>query len=142
MLRYLPVLMVFALWIWAFIDCLLTPEKETRHLPKIVWVFVILLFGEVLVGPIAWLLVGRTRSGDAARLPAPWAAGAADGQERTPARGRILAPDDDPEFLASLAKSNEQQRKDLLGQQEAELRRREEELRRQADGTDKDNGSS
>lgn len=144
MLRYLPFLMVFALWIWAFIDCLLTPEKEVKFLPKIVWVLIILLFGEVLIGPVAWLVVGRARGSAAVRLQAPWAAGTAESSgERSGAgrpRGRVLAPDDDPEFLASLAKSN-QQRRDSLKEQQADLqRRREEELRRKADGTDEDSG--
>lgn len=84
MLRYLPFLLVLALWIYAFIDCLNTPEKEVRKLPKVVWVIIILLFGEVLLGPIAWLVVGRPR--------------------RTPAGGgtKFVAPDDNPEFLRSL----------------------------------------
>ncbi len=85
MLRYLPFLLVLALWIYAFIDCLNTPEKEVRGLPKVVWVIIILLFGEVLLGPIAWLFAGRPR--------------------RAPAGGgtaRFVAPDDNPEFLRSL----------------------------------------
>ncbi|MCX4828635.1 PLD nuclease N-terminal domain-containing protein [Streptomyces sp. NBC_00483] len=85
MLRYLPFLLVLALWIYAFIDCLNTPEKEVRKLPKVVWVIIILLFGEVLLGPIAWLVVGRPR--------------------RTPTGGgstKFVAPDDNPEFLRSL----------------------------------------
>ncbi|MFZ3568874.1 MULTISPECIES: PLD nuclease N-terminal domain-containing protein [unclassified Streptomyces] len=84
MLRYLPFLLVLALWIYAFIDCLNTPEKEVRKLPKLAWVFIVLLFGQVLIGPIAWLAVGRPR--------------------RAPAGGgtRFVAPDDNPEFLRSL----------------------------------------
>src|SRR5213595_1647444 len=61
MLRYLPFLLVLALWIYAFIDCLNTPESQVRGLPKVVWVIIILLFGEVLLGPIAWLVAGRPR---------------------------------------------------------------------------------
>ncbi|MGY0492489.1 PLDc N-terminal domain-containing protein [Streptomyces sp. WG-D5] len=86
MLRYLPFLLVLALWIYTFIDCLNTPEKEVRKLPKVVWVIIILLFGEVLLGPIAWLVVGRPR-----RAPAGGGGGA-----------RFVAPDDNPEFLRSL----------------------------------------
>ena len=63
MLRYLPFLLVLALWIYAFVDCLNTPEEEVRGLPKVAWVIVILLFGEVLVGPVAWLIAGRARTG-------------------------------------------------------------------------------
>lgn len=89
MLRYLPFLLVLAVWIYAFIDCLNTPEKEVRKLPKVVWVIVILLFGQVLLGPIAWFAVGRPRRS------APY--GATRPQER-----RWVAPDDNPEFLDSL----------------------------------------
>ena len=91
MLRYLPFLLVLALWIYAFIDCLNTPEEQVRGLPKVVWVIIILLFGEVLVGPVAWLIAGRAR-----RTP--------DGE--TAAEGRWVAPDDNPEFLKSLNKDD------------------------------------
>ncbi|WP_018543798.1 PLD nuclease N-terminal domain-containing protein [Streptomyces sp. LaPpAH-108] len=87
MLRYLPFLLVLALWIYAFVDCLNTPEDEVRHLPKLAWVVVILLFGEILVGPVAWLLVGKVRQRPAPATP--W-----------------IAPDDNPEFLKSLEKDD------------------------------------
>ncbi|MGY1437307.1 PLD nuclease N-terminal domain-containing protein [Streptomyces reniochalinae] len=89
MIRLLPVLVILALWIYAFIDCLNTPENEVRKLPKVVWVILILLFGQVLLGPIAWFLVGRPRRNT------PYGAVRAD--ER-----RWVAPDDNPEFLKSL----------------------------------------
>ncbi len=126
MLRLLPFIVVLALWIWAFIDCLTTPEEEVRHLPKVVWVLIILFFGEVLLGPIAWLVAGRQRGpGRGQPGPADWSTGHPP-QERP--RGRSMAPDDDPEFLASLKKDN-QKHEQLLAQWEADLRRREEELR-------------
>ncbi|WP_369200771.1 PLD nuclease N-terminal domain-containing protein [Streptomyces sp. PU-14G] len=89
MIRLLPVLVILALWIYAFIDCLNTPENEVRKLPKVVWVILILLFGQVLLGPVAWFLVGRPRRN------APYGAVRAD--ER-----RWVAPDDNPDFLKSL----------------------------------------
>ncbi|GAA2624004.1 hypothetical protein GCM10009863_43060 [Streptomyces axinellae] len=79
------------MWIYAFIDCLNTPENEARKLPKVVWVIIILLFGQVLLGPVAWFAVGRPRRN------APY--GATRPQER-----RWVAPDDNPEFLKSLKK--------------------------------------
>ncbi|WP_329136810.1 PLD nuclease N-terminal domain-containing protein [Streptomyces sp. NBC_00670] len=99
MLRYLPFLLVLALWIFAFVDCLNTPEEEVRGLPKVVWVIVILLFGEVLVGPVAWLIAGKKRGFGAA--------GAGAGA------GRWVAPDDNPEFLKSLGEDGK--RRDAEG---------------------------
>ncbi|MGW2043626.1 PLD nuclease N-terminal domain-containing protein [Streptomyces sp. NPDC001858] len=135
MLRYLPFLLVLALWIYAFIDCLNTPEEEVRGLPKVVWVIIILLFGEVLVGPVAWLVAGKVRH-------AP-AGGGAGGTSKA-ARTEWVAPDDNPEFLKSLKgekgeKGDEESEKDedaLLKDWEADLRRREEELKRRESGED------
>ena len=89
MLRYLPFLLVLALWIYAFIDCLQTPEKDVRYLPKLAWVFIVLLFGQVLLGPVAWFIAGRPRK----------TAGFGGGR-----RTEWVAPDDNPEFLQSLKK--------------------------------------
>ncbi|MFJ6741342.1 PLD nuclease N-terminal domain-containing protein [Streptomyces sp. NPDC091279] len=96
MLRYLPFLLVLALWIYAFIDCLNTPEEQVRGLPKVVWVIIILLFGEVLVGPVAWLVAGKNRT-----------PGRTTGPE-TPQRW--VAPDDNPDFLKSLDKDPKDQK--------------------------------
>jgi len=120
MLRYLPFLLVLALWIYAFIDCLNTPEEEVRGLPKVVWVIIILLFGEVLVGPIAWLVAGRERRPAGGSTPSEW---------HRDHRTRFVAPDDDPEFLRSIKADNKKDEA-LLKDWEADLRRREEELRR------------
>ncbi|MEW2162879.1 PLD nuclease N-terminal domain-containing protein [Streptomyces sp. NPDC007084] len=139
MLRYLPFLLVLALWIYAFIDCLNTPEEEVKGLPKVVWVIIILLFGEVLVGPVAWLVAGRNRR--IAQGAAP-----AGGQ-----RARFVAPDDNPEFLKSLkAEKAEKGEKGeaggrtdetLLKDWEADLRRREEELKRREERSGSDEES-
>ncbi|UQX01606.1 PLD nuclease N-terminal domain-containing protein [Streptomyces sp. RerS4] len=92
MLRYLPFLLLLALTIYAFIDCLNTPEEEVKHLPKGVWVLIILLFS--IVGPVVWLSAGkqRTQVGGGSR-------GVGGGRAR---RGQWVAPDDNPEFLKSL----------------------------------------
>ena len=50
-------LIFVALWIWCFIDVLLTPEMACRNLPKLAWIFIVLLFP--LIGSIAWLVAGR-----------------------------------------------------------------------------------
>ncbi|MFE4976998.1 PLD nuclease N-terminal domain-containing protein [Kitasatospora sp. NPDC056651] len=129
MLRILlTIILPLALWVWAFVDCLTTPEDEVKHLPKVVWVLIVLLFPPL--GPIAWLVAGKQRG----FLPAA-SAGARPGQPAddrpgrpAPRGGRPLAPDDNPEFLASLKKNNKEH-EDMLKQWEADLRRRERELR-------------
>ncbi|MFJ4711384.1 PLD nuclease N-terminal domain-containing protein [Streptomyces sp. NPDC088785] len=129
MLRVLMFLIPLALTIYAFIDCLNTPEEETRHLPKVAWVFIILLFW--VVGPVVWLAAGKHR--------APAAGGRAGGPfaSAREQRARYVAPDDNPEFLASLREGGAQDEA-LLKDWEADLRRREEELRRREgeQGTD------
>ncbi|QJT03344.1 PLDc_N domain-containing protein [Streptomyces asoensis] len=132
MLRYLPFLLVLALWIYAFIDCLNTPEEEVRGLPKVVWVIIILLFGEVLVGPVAWLVAGKARR-------APVGGGGTAAESPRARRAEWVAPDDNPEFLKSLKENQEEDKKDdeaLLKDWEADLRRREEELKRRESGED------
>ncbi|MFI2260407.1 PLD nuclease N-terminal domain-containing protein [Streptomyces tubercidicus] len=135
MLRYLPFLLVLALWIYAFIDCLNTPESQVRGLPKVAWVLIVLLFGEVLVGPVAWLVAGKQRRAvTGGGTPSEW---------RRNRRTKFVAPDDNPEFLRSLNQESRQRpdnKKDeaLLKDWEADLRRREDELRRKdgkRDGT-------
>ncbi|MDT9681611.1 PLD nuclease N-terminal domain-containing protein [Streptomyces sp. TRM76323] len=123
MLRALMYILPIALTIYAFIDCLNTPEDETKHLPKVAWVFIILLFW--IVGPVVWLVAGRAR-----RAPA---GGRAPGEWRRGQRAGWVAPDDNPEFLRSL---REEKGKDesLLEDWEADLRRREEELKRREQG--------
>ncbi|GAA2975748.1 PLD nuclease N-terminal domain-containing protein [Streptomyces fulvorobeus] len=119
MIRALIYLLPLALTIYAFIDCLNTPEEETKHLPKVAWVFIILLFW--IVGPIVWLAAGKVRA-------APGAGRTASGWRRDP-RQRWVAPDDNPDFLKSLKDGNEKDGT-ALEDWEADLRRREEELKR------------
>ncbi|MEV6171288.1 PLD nuclease N-terminal domain-containing protein [Streptomyces sp. NPDC051954] len=101
MLRYLPLLLVLALWIYAFIDCLNTPENEVKGLPKVAWVFIILLFGEVLVGPVAWLVAGKVRKSPASGIT-PFSPGR---------RTKFVAPDDNPDFLKSLKDEEEEKKR-------------------------------
>ncbi|SEO14746.1 PLD nuclease N-terminal domain-containing protein [Actinacidiphila rubida] len=130
MLRYLPYFVVFALWIYAFVDCLGTPPRNVRGMPKVVWVLVILFFGTVLIGPLAWLLIGRRRYGrvaPAGATPAGWhrdrrleSGAGTPGARRYSPEGEPLPdprsadwipPDDNPEFLRSLSELNRQNRK-------------------------------
>lgn len=130
MLRYLPFILILALTIYAFIDCLNTPEDEVRHLPKVVWVIIILLFS--IVGPIVWFAAGKLRHGPTG--------GATPSQWHRNHRTQWVAPDDNPDFLASLKEQNKKDEK-LLKDWEADLRRREEELKRREQGGDPESSS-
>ncbi|WDZ87312.1 PLD nuclease N-terminal domain-containing protein [Micromonospora cathayae] len=102
----------------ALIDCLSAEKHQVRALPRALWVPVILVVP--LLGPIAWFVAGRPASGGGA----PRAA--------SPRPGPI-APDDNPEFLKSLADSARQRDEELFRRWEEDLRRREEDLRREED---------
>ncbi|MCI4064638.1 PLDc N-terminal domain-containing protein [Micromonospora mangrovi] len=111
------------LGICALISCLSAEEGQIRALPRIAWVLIILIFP--LVGSIAWFVAGREPAGDRPRTARPVGNGFAE-----PDRRRQVAPDDDPEFLSSLAERSRQQDRELFSRWEEDLRRREDELRR------------
>ncbi|MET9430377.1 MULTISPECIES: PLD nuclease N-terminal domain-containing protein [unclassified Streptomyces] len=130
MLRALLYILPLALTIYAFIDCLNTPEDEAKHLPKVAWIFIILLFW--IVGPIVWFAAGKMRRAPAGgRTPSPFSKG-----YRAP-RAQWVAPDDNPEFLQSLRDENKKDEA-LLKDWEADLRRREEELKKAEQDEDDD----
>jgi Phospholipase_D-nuclease N-terminal len=123
MLRLLPLLLELGLTIFCVIDCVQTEDDAVRHLPKWGWLVLILLFP--IVGAIVWLVAGRPGRG--AVRPAH-GTGYADGG-RAP---RVVAPDDDPDFLRELGKVNDEHER-TLKRWEADLARREEELRRRTE---------
>ena len=115
--RGLPFFLELGLLVFCLIDVVQTPPQDCRNLGKAWWIVLIIIVP--LVGAIAWLVAGRPQRNLAAL---PRASGA-----------RVTAPDDDPEFLAQLRTLDEEQGR-TLGQWEADLKRREQELRqRQAE---------
>lgn len=80
MLRFLPLVIALALSIYCVVECVQSDDHHVRGLPKLVWVFVILLFP--FAGSIAWLVAGRPK--------------------KTPPRRQTRGPDDDPDFLKGL----------------------------------------
>ncbi len=106
-------------WIFCIIDVITTPKEQIRNLPKLVWLFIVVLLPDV--GSIAWLIAGRNWNKAAARTAgaaqprtspgtSPWAS------SRAPRRASN--PDDDEEFLASLrARAEEQRRRAREAQQ-------------------------
>jgi len=122
--RLLPLLALLdlALVVVALIDCLST-EGEIRALPRIAWVFIILLFPPV--GPIAWFVAGRPVRGAGPNEP-PLAG---------PSR-RVLPPDDDPDFLRQVDTRKRDEEAELLRLWEADLRKREDDLRKRENNDD------
>ena len=96
-------LLAAGLTIYALVDCWNSSKDEVRGLPRLVWLLTILFLP--LIGGLAYLTLGCGRCRQP-RLASP----------------RIVAPDDDPEFLRML----DQQRRRTA----AEERRREQQQRR------------
>lgn len=126
MLRLLPLFLEVALLIICLIDAIQTPAVSTRNLPKWAWLMLIILVP--IVGPLAWLFIGRPKRGDLGTTAPTKTTGIANRKRPGP-----VAPDDDLEFLAKLSSDAEQE--DLLKKWEKDLKRREDELR-ERDETD------
>ncbi len=106
-------LVFLALWIFCFIDVLTTPETACRNLPKLVWIFIVLLLP--LVGSIAWLVAGR--AWDRTTIPVQRPTVRSGQARRVPTN-----PDDDEEFLAGLKLRAEEQRRKAREQGERDGR--------------------
>ena len=107
------------------IDCLSSEQDEIRNLPKIVWVILILLLSPI--GAIAWYVAGRPQRGHTGAAGA-WQPGSGFPEQERPRRP--VAPDDDPDFLRSVGRSPTGD-DELFARWEADLRQREEDLKRQ-----------
>jgi hypothetical protein len=141
----LVALLLFGLWIYCIFDVIATDSSMMRNLPKGIWLIIVLLLPDV--GSIAWLLLGRPqrvgwRPGDsevrrsAPRVRPVGPEDSADFIARIEARDRMLAAwaEEDqakrPESLTGSAPTEQDRRR--LEEWEADLARREAELRRQA----------
>ena len=97
--RYLPFLISLVLSIYALFSCVQTRDEDVPHLPKLLWIVLIVLVP--IIGPVTWLLMARSHrrqkqaQGPARRGSAPYGG----------APRRTTAPDDDPEFLAWLERN-------------------------------------
>ena len=98
-------LVFLGLWIFCIIDAITTPPEQCRNLPKIAWIFIVILL--VDIGSIVWLVAGRDWSG---RTRDPRLAGSTHPSARG-SRAEPTNPDDDEEFQRLLRQRVEQQRK-------------------------------
>lgn len=138
-------LAALAVWLYCVLDVATSDRAEVRRLPRSLWVAIVLF--TFIVGALAWLAWGRPKS-TTPRRPVLGSSGrtawpARPDRTDPPGNGMFgrpsrPAPDDDPEFLAELDRMAGQEHEKLLGSWEEDLRRREEELRRQRgeDGPD------
>lgn len=109
------------LWLFCIIDVIVTPGDEAKHLPKLMWLAIVVLLGTI--GSLAWLLVGRPWANGSpleralGRPPGPRRA--SDLERPAPAfpeydrPGRVSAtnPDDDEAFLRQVRERAEAQRR-------------------------------
>jgi len=84
-MRLLVTIFVLAFSFYAFFDCARTPQEQVRKLPKWAWLLLIFLFSSL--GALGWFILGRP-----AKNPGTGRGG----------RGKIIPPDDDPDFLRKL----------------------------------------
>lgn len=92
-------------WVFSIVDCAVQPSTRHRGVRKAAWIAIVILIP--VIGGILWFAIGRRRKNDRGSI-------------------RIVAPDDDPQFLRSISKS----------EQDARIARLEEELARLEDETD------
>jgi len=85
MLKALVVIVPVVMAIFSLVQVAQSRSDLVRTLPRWAWALVILLVP--VLGPVAWLSIGRPRQSGG---PAP------------PPRRRTVAPDDDPDFLRGI----------------------------------------
>ena len=105
----LVALIVLVIWVYALFDVITTEATAVRNLPKLAWVLLVIIFGEFAIGPVLWFVAGRP-NGPARSLPYKGNTGIPPEYDR-PGRTAAQNPDDDAEFLHSLKKRAEEQRK-------------------------------
>jgi hypothetical protein len=113
-----------ALWIFCLLDVIMTDESRIRNLPRVTWIFVVLITS--IVGAVAWLVAGRPQ-GPARSLPYKGNTGSPYPEYERPGRFVATNPDDDAEFLRKVRERAEEQMR------EAKRQRAEREARERAE---------
>jgi hypothetical protein len=85
-------LALLAFWLYCLFDVITTPDEESRSLPKLLWVVIVVLL--IPVGGLFWLLLGRPNG---PRVPRALFADDRPSRPEAP-----KGPDDDPDFLKDL----------------------------------------
>ena len=85
-LRFLPAILLIVLAIYCWVEIVQSDPRQVRQLSRGVWALIVLI---PLAGSVAWLIGGRPNGEEVRKAP------------QRP-RPRVIAPDDDPDFLRGL----------------------------------------
>ncbi|MFE4950470.1 PLD nuclease N-terminal domain-containing protein [Leifsonia sp. NPDC056665] len=105
-------LLILVFFVVALIDIILRDSSQVKHLPKVAWIFIVILLP--LIGGVLWFAVGREYSGAGYRRPR----GTYVARDQAAPAARPLSTE---EQLAALEREIED---DRIRQLEAELRSR------------------
>ena len=105
-MRLFLMVFVIALALYALIDCVRTPEEDMpAHMPKHLWITLILMFSTIMLGPLAWIITSRVSAAEkrGGQLSGGlWSAEKGVDLHLSRHASAPAAPDDDPEFLRKL----------------------------------------
>lgn len=105
-MRLFLMVFVIALALYALIDCVRTPEEDMpAHMPKHLWITLILMFSTIVLGPLAWIITSRVSAAEqrGGQLSGGlWSAEKGVDLHLSRHASAPAAPDDDPEFLRKL----------------------------------------
>lgn len=99
----------FAIWVFTIIDVLGAPEPAIRRLPKLGWLFVVVIFG--VIGALAWFVLGRPEKSGPRKLGRYERSTPEFPEYDRPGRAAAADPADDAEFLRQVRARAEEQRK-------------------------------
>ena len=105
-MRLFLMVFVIALALYALIDCVRTPEEDMpAHMPKHLWITLILMFSTIMLGPLAWIITSRVSAAEkrGGQLSGGlWSAEKGVDLHLSHHASAPAAPDDDPDFLRKL----------------------------------------
>ena len=101
------------LWLYCLVDAITSSEGDVRNLPKLGWIFLVLLFP--FVGSVAWLVAGRPQR-DRPRAHERPATGFPEYDR--PGRFAATSSESDEEFLRRCRERAEEQRRRYRDQRE------------------------
>ena len=90
-MRFLVYIVPLVLLVYCWVEIAQSDPQQVRQLPRGVWALIVLI---PIAGPVGWLVYGRPNGDEVVQtVPKP--------------RPRVIAPDDDPDFLRSLRRPPE-----------------------------------